>query len=70
MVIDTLDSDLDITTLRPGYSNKNYIAEVSENGILKFTFNNINLYPQEWNELLSCGLVCYSVNSNSANNYF
>ncbi len=64
VVIDTLDADLDLTTLRPGFSNKNYTAEINENRVLKFTFNNINLYPVSWNNLLSCGLICYSIKQN------
>ncbi|MBI5540479.1 MAG: T9SS type A sorting domain-containing protein [Bacteroidia bacterium] len=64
VIIDTIDSDLDLSTLRLGFSNKNYIAEMNENRVLKFTFNNIHLYPENWEPLLSCGLVCYSINQN------
>jgi uncharacterized repeat protein (TIGR01451 family) len=61
VIIDTLDTDLAWTSLRPGYSTHNYTAEMSENGILKFTFNNINLPYQSQSEMGSRGLVAYSI---------
>lgn len=61
VVIDTLDSDLDWTTFKPGY--KSHPAEVTmdENGVLKYAFNNINLPPAEQDELLSNGMFTYSI---------
>lgn len=61
VVIDTLDTDLDWSSLRAGYSDHRYEASISENGILKFTFNNINLDWQAHSELGSRGLVSYSI---------
>lgn len=42
VIIDTLSSNLDRTSMRPGYSNHDYTADMSETGILKFTFNNVS----------------------------
>jgi len=59
VITDTLDNNLNWNTLRPGYSDYNYKAELSENGVLKFTFANINL-PQS-NSANNTGLVTYSI---------
>lgn len=60
-IIDTLDVALDLTTLNPVYSEHNFSTKISENGILKFTFNNINLPCQSQNEIASRGLIIYTV---------
>lgn len=61
VLIDTLDGDLDITSLMPYWSNHSYVTDVSENGIVKFTFNNINLPPQSSSEIGSIGIIMYSI---------
>ena len=61
VLVDTLNKNLDITSLKPGYSNYKYTADVSETGVLKFTFKNIHLTWQSQSELASCGLVTFSI---------
>ncbi|MFL5764632.1 MAG: T9SS type A sorting domain-containing protein [Bacteroidia bacterium] len=61
VVIDTLDANLDITSLRPGYSDHLYTASISETGVLTFTFDNIHLDWQENSETASRGLISYSI---------
>ncbi|HOY32773.1 MAG TPA: T9SS type A sorting domain-containing protein [Bacteroidales bacterium] len=61
VLVDTLDEDLEWTSLRPGYSDHNYTANMSENGVLTFTFKNINLPYQSINEFGSRGMVTYSI---------
>jgi len=62
VVVDTLDSDLQLTSLRPGYSNYNYRVAMSDNGVMKFTFNNINLpWQAAYGDMASSGLFTYSV---------
>ncbi|MEI7803363.1 MAG: hypothetical protein WCI97_11990, partial [Bacteroidota bacterium] len=43
VLIDTLDSDLKISSLKPIWSNHNFKTTVTESGIVTFTFDNINL---------------------------
>ncbi len=61
VLMDTLDSDLDITSLMPYWSNHSYVTEVTESGIVKFTFNNINLAPESTSEIGSIGIIMYSI---------
>lgn len=61
VVVDSLDSDLDWTSLRLGYSDHNYTATMSENGVLTFIFDNIQLDWQSNNGITSRGLVMYSI---------
>jgi hypothetical protein len=61
VVLDTLDANLDWTSLKLGYADHNYTAELSENGILKFTFNNIQLIWQSQSEIASRGMVSYTI---------
>jgi hypothetical protein len=81
VVTDTLDSDLDFMTLRPGWSNHDYVATLSNSGVLKFTFKNINLADSMSSPMGSIGIVSYSIEAknglanltqikNSANIYF
>ncbi len=61
-VVDTLDADLDWTTLHPGYSDHNYTTTVSENGVITFKFANINLpWKSQYGDLMSSGLVSYTI---------
>ncbi|MBL0310698.1 MAG: T9SS type A sorting domain-containing protein, partial [Bacteroidetes bacterium] len=61
VVIDTLDSDLDFTSLVPGYSSHAYVAHLSENGVITFTFDNINLPDSFSQPISSIGMVMYTI---------
>ncbi|HTX88057.1 MAG TPA: T9SS type A sorting domain-containing protein [Bacteroidales bacterium] len=61
VIKDTLDPNLDRTTLRPGYSTHSYTADVSENGVLTLTFSHIHLDWEADNEVNSNGMVTYSI---------
>jgi hypothetical protein len=63
-VVDTLDSDLDWSTLRPGYSDHHYTTTVSENGVVTFKFANINLpWKSQYGDVMSSGMVAYTIKS-------
>lgn len=67
-VTDQLDSDLDWTTFRPGYSDYAYTTTISEGGLVTFTFANINLpWKSAYGDELSSGLVNYSIQRKSTN---
>lgn len=62
VIVDTLDSDLNINSLRPGYADHSYNTTMTDNGIVKFHFDNINLAWQSgYGDVLSSGMVTYSV---------
>ncbi|MEZ4879952.1 MAG: T9SS type A sorting domain-containing protein [Chitinophagales bacterium] len=64
VVIDTLDANLDITTLMFGASSHTYDFEFVGNTnyiVLKFTFNDINLPDSTTNELASNGFLSFSI---------
>lgn len=61
VVKDTLDADLDWKTLRPIYSSHISSASISEDGVLTYTFNNINLPAEMYNEPGSHGMFVYSI---------
>lgn len=62
IVVDTLDPDLDWTSLKPGYSDHKFTATISENGILTYTFNNIKLpWKASYGDALSSGMFAYSI---------
>jgi hypothetical protein len=61
-VVDTLDSDLDWSTLRPGYADHKYTTNVSENGVITFKFANINLpWKSQYGDVMSSGMVTYTI---------
>jgi hypothetical protein len=62
VVIDSLDKHLDISTLRPGYSNYNYTTTADDSGNVKFTFSNINLPDSLAQPQASTCILMYSVN--------
>ncbi len=67
-VTDQLDSDLDWSTLKPGYSDYSYTTTVSETGLITFTFANINLpWKSAYGDALSSGLINYSIRRKSTN---
>jgi uncharacterized repeat protein (TIGR01451 family) len=61
VVIDTLDADLDLQSLRPGYGDHPYTASLSEGGVLTLTFDNIQLDWESDNDMASRGMVMYSI---------
>ena len=61
VVYDSLSPNVDFTTLRPGYSNYSYTADLSENGVAKFTFANINLPDSSTYPAASTCVLTYSV---------
>jgi hypothetical protein len=62
VVVDTLDPDLKITSLRPGYSDHKYSVSLSDNGVATFTFKNINLpWKSAFGDALSSGMFVYSI---------
>jgi hypothetical protein len=68
VVTDQLDTDLDWTTLRPGYSDYAYTTKISETGLVTFTFANINLpWKSAYGDALSSGLINYSIQRKTTN---
>lgn len=62
VVIDSLDADLRIASMRPGYADHNYTVEMNENGVAKFTFKNINLpWKAAYGDAASSGMFTYSI---------
>jgi hypothetical protein len=62
VVTDQLDSDLDWTTFRPGYSDYEYSTTISETGLVTFTFAGINLpWKESFGDALSSAFVNYSI---------
>ncbi len=57
-----LDPNVQMISVRPGYSDHQYTVSVTDNGVLKFHFNNINLpWKQQFGDVLSSGMVAYSI---------
>jgi alpha-tubulin suppressor-like RCC1 family protein len=67
MVVDTLSSGWDLSTLEPGAASHTYKMSISGEGkaILKFTFDNINLVDSTTNEAKSHGFVKYKIKPQS-----
>ncbi len=65
VLVDTLDSSLDISTFMQGASSHPYSLKVSGKGnpILTFTFNNILLPDSNVNVLASNGFVSFKINT-------
>lgn len=61
VVIDTLSDKLDWTSLRPITSSHNASISIDENGVLKYTFANIQLPAKMNNEAGSNGMFVYSI---------
>lgn len=61
VIRDTISPFLDPQTVRPGASSHDYEFEVYDNGILKFTFDNIMLIDSSTNEAASHGFVKYRI---------
>jgi hypothetical protein len=58
---DTLDQNLNFRTLRPGWSSHDYVASLSEDGVLSFRFDHINLPDSASNPMGSMGVVEYTI---------
>ena len=61
VIRDTISPHLDPQTVRPGASSHDYEFEVYGDGILKFTFNNIDLADSSTNFTASNGFVKYRI---------
>jgi uncharacterized repeat protein (TIGR01451 family) len=61
VIRDTLPEELDIKTIRPGAASHAYDFDVSGNGVIKFTFNNILLVDSFTNEPGSHGFVKFRI---------
>lgn len=61
VVVDTLPMDVDTRTFEMGVASHPYTYTLTGNGILTFTFENINLPDSNTNEPLSHGLVNFKI---------
>lgn len=61
VVIDTLNSNLDWSTLRPVYSSHKASVTISEQGVLKYTFANIELPAKMTNDAASNGMFTFTI---------
>ncbi len=61
-IIDTLEGDLDIFSVRSGVSSHNYVFKMHGARVLEWTFNNIQLPDSTTNEPESHGFVTFTVN--------
>jgi uncharacterized repeat protein (TIGR01451 family) len=63
-VLDTLDDNLDWTTLRPTFASAQCKTDLMQSGtkkVARFTFSNINLPPQSTDEMRSNGMFTYTI---------
>jgi hypothetical protein len=67
VIRDTISPFLDPQTVRPGASSHDYEFEVYGDGILKFTFNNIDLADSSTNFTASNGFVKYRISQKPDN---
>ncbi len=81
VVIDTLSANLDWSTLKPVFNSNPAIVTVSNSGVAKFTFKNINLPPASSQPIESNAFFTYTIHQrhgltigsqikNTANIYF
>lgn len=61
VILDTLDTELDIPSFRAGTASHSYTLDIIDNHILKVTFANINLPDSATNEPASHGYITYSL---------
>jgi hypothetical protein len=61
VVIDTLSNNLDWKTLRPVYSSHKATVTISEQGVLKYTFSNIELPAKMNNDAASNGMFTFTI---------
>lgn len=62
---DQLDPNLNWSTMHPICGSHDYVTSIDPNGLLTFTFNEINLPDSSTNELASHGFVLYKINVNN-----
>ncbi len=67
VLIDTIAPHLNLSTLRMGAASHPYTMDVSGQGILKFTFRDINLPDSTTNEPASHGFVQFSIQQKEGN---
>lgn len=60
-LIDTLDTDLELTSVEMGYSTHQYVAKISENRVLEIYFQNIMLPDSGADMVGSNGLVAFRI---------
>ena len=60
-ILDTLDDELDWTSLRPIYESHNCDVTISKDGVIRFQFDNIDLPHKNADEEASQGYVVYSI---------
>ena len=61
VVKDTLDANLDWTTLRPVYMSDKCVVDLNDNGIATFTFNHIDLPPSSSQPVTSNAMFTYTI---------
>jgi hypothetical protein len=61
VVVDTLDANLDWSTLRPVYQSHNCVVTMTDNGVVKFTFNDIHLPYADMSPVTSNGMFTYTI---------
>ena len=61
VVLDTLDDNLDWKSLRPIYSSHLSKVSIDDNGVLKYTFDNINLPAEMYDAQGSNGMFSFSI---------
>lgn len=62
---DQLDPNLDWSSMHPICGSHDYSASIDPDGLLTFTFFEINLPDSSTNELASHGFILYKINANS-----
>lgn len=67
VIRDTIPSNLDITSIRPGASSHPYTFEAYGDGFVKFTFSDLGQVNSTNNEMLSHGFVKYRISQKPNN---
>lgn len=62
-ILDTLDKNLDWSTLRPVYKSHPCNVTMGENGVVRFQFDNINLPYETYDPEGSNGMVTYTIHT-------
>ncbi len=61
-IIDTIDTNHEVSSMQILFSSHDCNVSVSETGIVRFSFNDINLpYNNSYGEILSSGFVSYTI---------